>query len=204
MAEKSKKYCYFWRSGSPFSQWHPSTYKLDGYVYSCAEQGMMHGKALLFEDQATAQLILEAKSPREMKALGRKVGSFSEKIWKKNRWDIVYRNSVAKFAQNPHLYEALMSTAGKQLVEASPSDRVWGIGLHEKNARKIAPNKWPGLNLLGDILTQVRDDFLKASEEDSQKLNTIMYLSIEMIRRRKLNTSSIKGTVRYAASTYTR
>ena len=129
-----KKHCFFWRSG-PFSQWFPSVYTFDGVEYTCAEQGMMHGKALLFKDESTAERILKAKSPHEIKSLGRRVRYFKEKVWKNNRWNIVYRDSMAKFTQNPMLQEALLTTSG-MLVEASPRDRIWGIGLHEKDARK--------------------------------------------------------------------
>ena len=101
-----------------------------------------------------------------MKALGRQVAGFHEKVWKKHRWEIVYDNNNAKFNQNPHLLQSLMDTAGGDLVEASPSDRVWGIGMHEKDARKVDPSRWKGLNLLGKILTQLREDILA---EQTQK-----------------------------------
>ena len=155
-AAPEEQFHFFWKSGSPFSQWHTSQYELNGFLYSCAEQGMMHGKALLFEDYETAAKILQTPSPRAMKALGRKVRNFDEKVWKKNRERIVFENSVAKFTQNPGMLKALMNTNGL-LVEASPSDAIWGIGLVEANARNMCHKNWPGLNLLGKILTQVRE-----------------------------------------------
>merc|ERR1712013_245736 len=90
-----KKYHFFWRKESPFSQWHPSNYMLDGHEYSSAEQGMMHGKALLFEDGEVAAQILETNSPQEIKALGRKVKGFNDYRWESHRENIVYRNSLA-------------------------------------------------------------------------------------------------------------
>ena len=157
----TSEYHYFWGKWSPLSQWHASTYTMEAngvsHEYNCAEQGMMHGKALLFEDEETAQKILEAPGPLEMKALGREVRGFSDEAWKRHRADIVYRNNVAKFSQNDHLREALLSTTGN-LAEASPRDRVWGIGLNERDAKKTVPEKWPGINLLGKILTRVRDE----------------------------------------------
>mmetsp|Transcript_12181 Transcript_12181/g.26870 ORF Transcript_12181/g.26870 Transcript_12181/m.26870 type:complete len:169 (-) Transcript_12181:181-687(-) len=140
-----------------FSQWHMSTYTMNGVDYVCCEQGMMHGKALLFGDFDTARLILKTNSPRKMKSLGRKVKRFSEEEWNKNRIDIVYRNNVAQFTQNENMRKALLETNGA-LVEASPLDRIWGIGLCEADARETTPSEWKGLNLLGHVLTRVRDE----------------------------------------------
>jgi ribA/ribD-fused uncharacterized protein len=162
------RFHFFWQNGSPFSQWHPSQYELNGVTYSCAEQGMMHGKALLFEDYGTAKMILNTNKPKTMKELGRKVRFFDEKVWKKNRERIVYQNSVAKFTQNPHLLEALLDNTdeGSLLVEASPYDSIWGIGLNEAAARNTPPKSWKGLNLLGKILTQVRDEIKAGMHDD--------------------------------------
>ncbi len=159
------KYCFFWQTGSPFSQWHPSKYELNGTQYCCAEQGMMHCKAILFCDETIAEKILEASSPREMKTLGRMVRGFEPDVWDQNRERIVHENSVAKFTQNPHLLEALLNTQGCLLVEASPYDKIWGIGLNRDQARNIPSNQWPGLNLLGKILTKVRDEIVAEMKE---------------------------------------
>jgi len=124
----------------------------------------MHGKAMLFGDEEMARLILETDSPREMKKLGRLVRGYKETFWKKHRKDIVYRNSVAKFGQNEGMREALLATAGT-LVEASPQDSIWGIGLHEDDARRTDPSRWKGLNLLGKIITRVRDEMRDGTVE---------------------------------------
>ena len=124
----------------------------------------MHGKALLFGDEKVAKAIMETQSPRKIKALGRQVRSFDEKVWKKERVRIVKDNSAAKFTQNRHLLEALMNTTGL-IVEASPADAVWGIGLIADEARSIPEEKWPGENLLGKILTVVRDELKESSEK---------------------------------------
>ncbi len=158
------KYHFFWRSGSPFSQFHSSHFDLDGVHFVCAEQAMMYGKAILFEDHETAKKILNASSPMKMKALGRQVRHFKDKTCKKHRYDIVYRNNHAKFTQNPHLLEALLATDGT-LVEASPSDSIWGIGLHKDAAKRVPAKHWPGLNLLGQILTNLRDELRNSLEE---------------------------------------
>jgi ribA/ribD-fused uncharacterized protein len=129
---------------------------------------MMHGKALLFGDEVVAAQIIANKDPGKIKELGRKVKGFNEKVWKKNRETIVYKNNVAKFTQNEHLLVALLSTHGP-LVEASPGDRIWGIGLHEKDAKKIPESQWKGLNLLGKILTRVRDEIVHGIEYEENE-----------------------------------
>jgi ribA/ribD-fused uncharacterized protein len=163
---ENQKYHFFWRKVSPLSQWHPSVYNLDGYTYTTAEQGMMHGKALLFGDEAVASQILTTNDPRATKGLGRKVRGFTEKVWKRHRERIVYNNNKAKFTQNAHLREALLNTTGL-LVEASPSDTIWGIGLGEKAARKLPEEGWKGLNLMGKILVRVRYEILISEAEQS-------------------------------------
>jgi ribA/ribD-fused uncharacterized protein len=123
---------------------------------------MMYGKAILFGDAEIAAEILEAVAPRQHKALGRKVRNFSDAIWKANRETIVTDGSRAKFTQNLELRQALLDTAGTELVEASPFDRIWGIGLAATDQRAEHPAQWRGQNLLGKILTRVRDELLAA------------------------------------------
>ena len=130
----------------------------------------MHGKAVLFGDEATAEKILQTSDPGTIKALGRQVKGFQESCWKKHREDIVYQNNVAKFLQNDHLLKALLETKGI-LVEASPSDRIWGIGLHEKDAKRIPESRWKGLNLLGKILTQIRHELSSQQEHEQDDEN---------------------------------
>jgi len=151
-------YTFFFGPESPFSQWHPATFVLDGVLFHCAEQAMMHGKALLFGDAEVAAELLETASPRQQKALGRKVRHFSDGPWKEHRERIVHAANVAKFGQNRPLRELLLATAGTDLVEASPYDRIWGIGLAATDPRATDPTQWRGQNLLGKILTQVRGE----------------------------------------------
>jgi hypothetical protein len=156
--QRMKNFYFFWKSASPFSQWHPCDYQHNGVIYKCAEQGMMHGKALLFGDDEIAKKILATQDPRQIKALGRQVRFFIPEVWRQHCEQIVYENSIAKFTQNPCLLEVLLSTKGSLLVEASPYDAIWGIGLSEKQALRVPSDKWPGSNLLGRILTRVRDE----------------------------------------------
>src|SRR4051794_40507217 len=159
------KFTFFW--SGPFSQWHPSVFVIDGRSYTHAEQYMMEQKALLFGDEATAEMIRLAATPREQKALGREVKPFDKDRWDAAARPIVFKGNWAKFTQNPDLKERLLATAGTTLVEASPKDRVWGIGLAENDRRASDRSKWLGLNWLGQVLTQVRDAMIKSEESPS-------------------------------------
>lgn len=162
MIRRTERFTFFFRPEAPFSQWYPARFELGGNVFTCAEQYMMYRKAILFGDAEIAAEILEATAPKQHKALGRKVRNFSEAIWKANREAIVTDGSHAKFTQNPELRQALLETAGTELVEASPFDRIWGIGLSATDQRAEDPSQWRGQNLLGKILTRVRDELLAA------------------------------------------
>jgi ribA/ribD-fused uncharacterized protein len=151
----SEKFTFFWHG--PFSQWLPSRFQVGGFEYSHAEQFMMHGKALLFGDRETGEKILAATTPREQKALGREVKSFDAAVWEMFRESIVYTGNYAKFTQNPDLLQSLLATEGTTLVEASPRDTIWGIGLGEDNPKAKSRTTWRGLNLLGEVLTRLRE-----------------------------------------------
>jgi ribA/ribD-fused uncharacterized protein len=154
------EYTFFFTEASPFSQWYRCAFTVDGNAFGCAEQFMMHGKAVLFGDAAMAARILAATHPREHKALGRKVASFDDAIWRREREGIVRAGSHAKFTQNADLRALLLATRGTTLVEASPYDRIWGIGLAATSPNANDPTKWRGQNLLGKILTALREDLL--------------------------------------------
>lgn len=156
-----QNYTFFWQTGSPFSNWHPSLYTYNDIAFNCSEQGVMWSKAKLFGDEKIADEILKCTTSQQkkMKTLGREIRSFKESTWKKNKVRIYKQHCYEKFSQNKHLKEKLLETGSNLLVEASPHDRIWGIGLNEKSAKKIHPTKWPGLNLLGKLLTEIRDEF---------------------------------------------
>jgi ribA/ribD-fused uncharacterized protein len=153
-----EKFTLFWEG--PFSQWHPCEFVVNRLKFNCAEQFMMYSKALLFNDTQTAEKILQAISPKEQKVLGRKTQNFDENIWSLFREGIVYSGSYAKFTQNLELREILLATKGTTLVEASPYDKIWGIGLSESDPRAKVKTEWDGLNLLGETLTRVREAIL--------------------------------------------
>ena len=158
-------YLLFWghrpsRDGSIgktcMSQWFEAGFAVDGLRYPTAEHFMMAGKARLFGDGEIAGQILAAAEPGAVKALGRKIRGFDEATWVAHRSGIVEAANLAKFSQNPALRDFLLATGEKVLVEASPVDAIWGIGLAADDARAQDPAQWPGLNLLGFALMQVR------------------------------------------------
>lgn len=148
-------YIFFSKSTSPFSNWYLSNFEAEGHTFNCAEQYLMWLKSKLFEDEKIASQILNTLSPKDQKALGRKVKNFDEKIWNKNREKIMQKVLFAKFSSSDKLKQTLLNTEDKILVEASPWDAIWGIGMDEKDALK-SKQKW-GLNLLGKSLMAVRN-----------------------------------------------
>lgn len=154
MSEIDKTFTFFWKG--PLSQWDKTPFSYNNITFNCCEQFMMYYKAILFNDTNIAKLILNTSNPRTIKDLGRKVKDFNQVEWDKVKENIVMNANMAKFSQNQQLLQILKNTTGL-LVEASPYDKIWGIGLSEKEARQIKPTSWPGQNLLGSILTRVRD-----------------------------------------------
>ena len=138
------------------SQWYPCSFTIDGQTYNCAEQYMMAEKARVFGDDPIRQQILSETDQMTIKKLGRKVTGFDGAVWEAERYDVVFRGNMAKFTQNPQLKEFLMGTGDKILVEASPKDTIWGIGLDEFHPDACNPEKWHGKNLLGFTLMDVR------------------------------------------------
>ena len=148
-------FVFFW-SGWP-SQWHPCRFVVDGIWYSCAEQYMMAEKAALLGDAEVRAQILATASPRQHKALGRKVRGFDADVWDQHCREVVYRGNLNKFQQNAELRWLLAATGTKRIVEASPVDRIWGIGLAADDPRSLDPAQWRGTNWLGEALMRVRD-----------------------------------------------
>lgn len=143
---------------SCFSQWWKSEFHEEHYKYCCMEQYMMSKKALLFDDKEVFEQIMVSDEPNKIKSLGRKIRNFDEKIWNDVKYSIVLNGNYLKFTQNRNLMNFLLSTGDKILVEASPTDRVWGIGMSENDERINNPYEWQGENLLGFALTEVREE----------------------------------------------
>lgn len=159
------KYVFFWGhkplpngeiGKSCFSQWWHSPFVVDEVKYPTAEHFMMTEKARLFGDSVIREEILKAASPKAAKALGRKVKDFDQSVWERERFRLVVEGNLAKFGQNKDLGKFLFETGNKVLVEASPMDRIWGIGMAAGDEHIENPEKWRGLNLLGFALMKVR------------------------------------------------
>ncbi|GAA4558459.1 NADAR family protein [Streptomyces collinus] len=159
-------YLHFWghrprpdgRIGaSCLSQWWPAPFTVDGVAYATAEHWMMAAKARLFEDAAAERAALAAGHPAEAKKAGRLVRGFDEAVWARERFRIVVEGSVHKFGAHPELLAYLLGTGDRVLVEASPVDRVWGIGLAANDEAAMDPERWRGPNLLGFALMEARE-----------------------------------------------
>lgn len=159
------KYLHFWghrplpdgRVGaSCLSQWWPSPFTVDGVEYATAEHWMMAAKARLFGDAEGERRVLAAGHPSEAKKAGRLVRGFDEEVWRRERFGIVVEGSVHKFAAHGELRSFLLDTGERVLVEASPVDREWGIGLAADAEGADDPVRWRGPNLLGFALMEAR------------------------------------------------
>ncbi|WP_030486984.1 NADAR family protein [Micromonospora chokoriensis] len=139
------------------SQWWPAAFTIDELRFATAEHYMMWRKATLFGDRAVAEKILAAPHPHAAKALGGRVAGFDQQTWNEHRSAIVVAGNLAKFDQHPALRAFLLATRQRVLVEASPVDRIWGIGLNRDDPAASDPGSWRGLNLLGFALMQVRE-----------------------------------------------
>jgi ribA/ribD-fused uncharacterized protein len=166
LAGKKMKYLFFWGhqpsadgriTKSCLSQWWKSDFKIDTINYCCMEQYMMAEKARLFDDKEILEEILNCNQPKKIKELGRKVRNFDEEVWKKERYSIILKGNYAKFVQNESLRRFLIETKNRVLVEASPYDKIWGIGMMADDEHIENPLEWKGLNLLGFALMEVRD-----------------------------------------------
>jgi ribA/ribD-fused uncharacterized protein len=169
----SPEYLLFWGHTPPaeggigrhvLSQWWPAPIHdaAAGHTYQSAEHYMMAEKARLFGDEEARAAIIAAATPAAAKALGRKVCGFNEQVWEQERFAIVCAASIAKFRQSEDLRDYLLNTGAAVLVEASPVDRIWGIGLAADDPRARQPAAWRGLNLLGFALMHARAQLLRA------------------------------------------
>ena len=168
----SIKYRFFWKRNESHgfcANWYYSPFKSEGKLFYTLEQYIMWRKGTLFQDTVSATKILGVTDGNgaECKKLGRLVTGFDQKIWDNMSDSIVKEGLRLKFGQNPDLKEKLLSTGLDHLVEASPYDKIWGIGLSYSDAIKMNPHKWPGKNKLGLCLEEVREEFSNIREEFS-------------------------------------
>ncbi len=164
---EKEKYTFFW--GGSFSNFYTSYFvDKDGISYNCVEQFYAAKKAIFFGDKYRLDLIMATKDPKKQKRHARAVINFDEKKWygdilSNPAKNFMYEGNFYKYTQNEKFKKLLIDTQGTSLVEASPYDKVWGIGMQEGY---LAKNKkyWKGTNWLGEILTLVREDILKKEE----------------------------------------
>jgi len=156
---QNDKYFFFWKHR--LSQWHIVNFTAGSYTYNCCEQYMMHLKAVLMRDPETAAEIMNEKNPYNHQTLGRKIKNFNQEVWDMNKYSVVLTGNRARFTQSAECRELLLATGDKILVEASPYDKVWGIAMGVNDPDILDETKWRGQNLLGKVLTQVREE-LKA------------------------------------------
>ena len=163
------KYIYFWGHTNStgeevgkfmFSQWFESPFTVEGQIYKTAEHWMMAQKALLFDDKEIFAKIILCRKPAEAKELGRQVKGYEDKRWNEHKFEIVKQGNIHKFGQNNAMKEYLLKTDNRVLVEASPVDMIWGIGLSQDSKEINNVEAWRGENLLGFALMEARD-FLK-------------------------------------------
>ncbi len=156
-------YLFFWGHKDLtgyLSNFYTLKFSSDGNEYICSEQYFMKKKQELFDptNLTLGQMIMQETDPKKIKQLGRLVKNFNENTWNKHKYQIMYQGVKAKFLSSKELTKKLVDTQNKILVEASPYDNIWGIGLSESDAKKIPESQWPGQNLLGKVLMQVRKE----------------------------------------------
>ena len=165
-SDSATQYIFFWghqpaKDGSImkscFSQWWIAPFVVDGITYRTAEHWMMAKKAELFGDRDIAQKIVATVDPKDVKQLGRMIKGFDNALWDKQKYEIVVEGNYHKFAQHYKLKTFLLGTASRIIVEASPVDAIWGIGMAEEDENIKDPTRWEGQNLLGYALMDVRD-----------------------------------------------
>jgi ribA/ribD-fused uncharacterized protein len=165
---------YFWRPHEEhgyLGQWYASPFTTSSpddpnqtIEFQNCETYMMYRKALLFNDIEIANEILASTNdPKKIKALGRKVKGFNGETWDKNKFDIVVSGNREKFTQNPDLKRFLVGTGTREIIEASPLDKIWGIGYSKFNAQ-TNKSRW-GQNLLGKAIMQVRSELQPTGSE---------------------------------------
>ena len=152
----------FWKVHQPygqFSNWWPCEITYDNRTFCSSEQVFMYMKAKLFKDDIVAEKILQTTNQKTIKALGREVKNFDQLIWDNFKYSLMYNANELKFSQNPDLKMLLLSTGNEQICEASPLDRIWGIGLSTATLDYRDPTKWRGQNVLGQVLINLREAY---------------------------------------------
>ena len=153
--KETATHIYFW--GTYLSNWHKCVFKDDQFLYPSSEAYLMTQKALLFGDIESATKIIKTREPRKQKALGRLVKGFNDTVWNQHKFEIMVKGLFLKFSQNKSLKNQLLATGSKTLVEGSPYDKIWGVGLKWDDPRILDEANWKGENRLGQALMIIRE-----------------------------------------------
>ncbi|VDO43074.1 unnamed protein product [Onchocerca flexuosa] len=171
--ESGEKFTLFFTIRSPFSNFHPCRFTIFEDVgngkpeerwYYSTEQYYMYHKALSAGDSETAEQIANERDARKIKMMSHNIKNFERETWNRISSDVMRRGNFAKYTQNPLLRKKLFYTYGSTLVECSPTDLEWGIGLDINEPDALSPSKWRGKNKLGQILTEIREELLLKPE----------------------------------------
>lgn len=142
-----------------FSRWYSLAFEIEGKSFFCIEQYMMAEKACFFDDEECERRIMNNNDIEDITLLGQQIKIFDGFLWDNYKKDVIRQGNVAKFADNKELFEFLISTDDAILVEATPYDVVWGIGMREGDQGIDNPHNWKGENILGFTLMKIRDFF---------------------------------------------
>lgn len=152
---------YFWNG--IYSNWYPCKIydEFSKLNFENTEQAFMWYKANLFKDDEVKKQIELTGNPKLVKQLGRQIKNYDDVIWNEARFGWMLAVNLMKFSQHQYLRQALIETGTRTMVEASPLDKVWGVGLDENNPLILDERNWQGQNLLGKVLMRVRESIQK-------------------------------------------
>lgn len=157
----NEEFIFYFGEQFVYSHWFKCDFKIDNLNFCCVEQYIMHQKAILFNDDEIAKRILNSSDPARHKHLGKRVSGFNKEIWHRYCKQFSFKGNIAKFSQQDELRKVLIQSVGKSFAEASPYDRIWGIGLSMSNPKIYDRLQWRGRNWAGEVLESVRTELLK-------------------------------------------
>lgn len=192
-------FVFFWQleeDNEEFSNFYPCRFKVEGVMYNCVEQYMMSRKALLFGDAKIFRDILDECDPGKIKALGRQIRGFDSDVWDRCKWEIVYNGNYAKYSQNAGLRNKLIGTGSATLAEASPKDKIWGIGLDCGDPLAKQPDQWKGENLLGRILEEIRGELIRSGSSCIHRHNALELDEYDLELLQKVDRKTLEECIR--------